>query len=417
MDNRSCIGWILATTTLAQMFSGAVTIGKDDGGQSMEPVIIEGVPEGFEVVRLDDSFGIHSWPTINNNGDIVWSLSFPLDDISDVYQFRDGWIWSVTDDDLYNVAPTLGNSGRISWFRAAGSLGPYEVVTQDAFMETEIVAHSGSAIGRMATNDDDWLVWSDDLSGDAREVELCSYDGTFIGQVTDNGGSNQLPDTNIHQDVVYAHNQFSDGPVTIDTVLLSDGVATLLTPGLQEGGIPDINDLRQVVFADRSGGVVLWSNGRATIVDQTGGTPVINNRGTIAFSRPNGEIREVILLKDNVSYTLPSNQYSAAFMSINEHDELAWRGFDFEQGGISAIFVLRRIAPKGDFNHDCRIDFFDYAMFQRCFTGADAGPENGLLGTCTRADFNADGDVDLEDASQFFDVMNGPDGPILDCVP
>ncbi len=63
------------------------------------------VPEGFEVVRLTNEQMIHSRPSINNASEVVWSASNPPN-ISNIFEFADGWIRQVTDDtngweDLY----------------------------------------------------------------------------------------------------------------------------------------------------------------------------------------------------------------------------------------------------------------------------------------------------------------------------
>ncbi|MFH0981214.1 MAG: proprotein convertase P-domain-containing protein [Planctomycetota bacterium] len=59
----------------------------------------------------------------------------------------------------------------------------------------------------------------------------------------------------------------------------------------------------------------------------------------------------------------------------------------------------------GDFNGDGATDLADFAAFQRCFTGSDAGP---LPPGCQVLNFDCDRDVDLEDFSEFIDNVTGP---------
>jgi hypothetical protein len=58
-----------------------------------------------------------------------------------------------------------------------------------------------------------------------------------------------------------------------------------------------------------------------------------------------------------------------------------------------------------DLDGDGDSDLADYAVFQRCFTGTDAGP---LSSSCQAADLNGDGKVNLTDYDRFADRVKGP---------
>jgi hypothetical protein len=118
---------------------------------------------------------------------------------------------------------------------------------------------------------------------------------------------------------------------------------------------------------------------------------------------------------EKVFYHLPDLGLShGAWAAINDCGELAWLARPLNDGD-TVVLVLRRIAPNGDFNHDCRIDAYDFSILENCFTGPDAGPADGLLADCTRADFDDDGDVDETDVSAFLGAAGGPAAPVPDC--
>ena len=61
------------------------------------PAFAQGVPAGFEIVRLTFDQGMHSVPDINDRGDVVWSSSLPPSE-SQIYLYRDGRVEQVTND-------------------------------------------------------------------------------------------------------------------------------------------------------------------------------------------------------------------------------------------------------------------------------------------------------------------------------
>ena len=148
------------------------------------------------------------------------------------------------------------------------------------------------------------------------------------------------------------------------------------------------------------------------------GAPRINNQGDITFAQWNESDQkwETWLYKNKQFFRLPDFDHWCAGGRINDLGEVVWKGLH-DTTGASALFLLRRIAPKGDFNHDCHIDMYDLSSFQSCFTGSDIGPPNGFLADCTRGDFDEDGDIDLDDVGGFAQAFTGPDTMAKDCQP
>lgn len=144
----------------------------------------------------------------------------------------------------------------------------------------------------------------------------------------------------------------------------------------------------------------------------------INNTGGMSYSQFNEATRaigNVLRDSDGTTWAIPSLGLSGVGADLNDVGELAWRGIvDSSQ---TDIMMLRRIAPNGDFNHDCRINAYDYAILENCYTGDGNGPVGGLLADCTRADFDGDGDVDQADVDAFIAVVTGVEGMVDGCEP
>ncbi len=74
------------------------------------------------------------------------------------------------------------------------------------------------------------------------------------------------------------------------------------------------------------------------------------------------------------------------------------------QGG-NAVLSFAVICGAGDANCNGSVDLGDYATFQTCFTGADAGPPSA---GCAMMRLDADADIDLDDLAQFTSLLDGP---------
>ena len=68
-----------------------------------------------------------------------------------------------------------------------------------------------------------------------------------------------------------------------------------------------------------------------------------------------------------------------------------------------AVYVPASLV--GDLDSDGDIDFVDFGVFQRCFTGADGGP---VAPECGPADLDNDSDVDLDDFAAFQAALMSP---------
>ena len=94
--------------------------------------------------------------------------------------------------------------------------------------------------------------------------------------------------------------------------------------------------------------------------------------------------------------------------------DLAESGFDWIQyvyltsrgGEVDALVdVTPGRIPPGDIDIDGDVDAMDFAMFQTCYSGSDAGP---VECQCKRADLDEDTDVDLDDLALWLEQQTGP---------
>ncbi len=381
--------------------------------------VIQGPPPGYEVVRLTapNDLAIHSRPDINDRSDVIWSASFPPD-VSNIRIFRDGRFYQVTDDEAYEVNPTLSNSGDFVFIRSlfAGDAG--DIVFLQGTQEIVLDANEGDCTPVVGNNSR--VVFSDDFSGNFTHVELFFYDGRSTNQITSNGLSNAVVRINSDGVLVWVRYDFLTSPWT-STIMhrTPDGEITELTDESTQTQSPDINDCEQIVWCDSQPGVHLWDDGRVIqLTDQDERAPRINNSGELMYIRwdEQAELWRIIVRFGDAEYVLSSDIYTFGAGAINNRGEITWRGLH-DTLGWTSLYMMRKISPKGDANGDCKIDFLDYAMMQHCFTGSSNGPTGGFLADCTHADFDEDGDVDMADLISFNTAFIGPDALVPDCLP
>lgn len=379
------------------------------------------VPDGYEVVVLANDLGIHSRPDINNRGDVVWSSAFPPNE-ADVWLFSGGIIQKISELDSYDIRPAINNNGVVAWRRCESFDGEAcELVT----WEDGVVTHIPTPVTidqTPAINDAGHIVFVHDFSESFAHVELFLYDGQTVEQITDNGFSNQGPRINSQGDIAWTRYDFSVSPWVSAIMANLKGESVQLTDGKGEPQSADVNDAGDVVWSCAFGcellGIILWDGEKVTVITEDGRVPYINNLSDIAFTRFDAPTDHwaTWLYKDGEFFQLSDLRFSGGAHALNDHAEVAWRSFinDF---GDSAISLMRRIGPKGDFDNDCHIDFRDARAFQLCF-GVDSGRgSTGLLGGCARGDFDEDEDIDLDDFDGFLGAITGPDESVPECRP
>jgi hypothetical protein len=381
------------------------------------------IPEGYEMVRLT-GFGLYSRPDINNRGEVIWSYSEPPS-VSDVYKFSGGIIRKLTDDTYYDIQPRINDHGDYAYLIAPDYFGDVDVAWN---IGGQLTIHDANNApnAHPDINNAGQIVWEDRFTEDASDERVFLFDGVTVQQITFNGVCNHSPRVNDCGEVVIdaSDTTQSGNPSTI--LLFENGILGALTDGELRRSGPINNNSGQIVWHESNlnglnDRIMLWEQGVAMpLVEQDGvGGSSINSNGDITYDAWNANLQAYDLWlyrsSDQSFLLLPNAGFSHdGWVGMNECGELAWRT-SVPGGGPLTVLLMRRIAPMGDFNHDCRIDAYDFQILENCFTGSGAGPEGGLLADCTRGDFDQDNDVDEADVSAFLAAVGGPAVLVPDC--
>ncbi len=382
--------------------------------------IVDGVPPGFEVVRVTNEPVRSTIPVINDLSEVVWATRIG-DTISDIYRFSNGLVEKLTDDTTFDAWPTTNNASEIVWIRCPIPVAvPCDILA--TYSEGPIHGDFPLLSGHAAINNAGDAVWGYPIPGEDGHKEIALFrrsEGT-VEMVTNVGLNNQQPRMNDQRQFTWTRFNFDVSPWESTIMFWSDGQVTPVSSGTSQAQGPDLNDRGQVIWGEGLE-ILLWDGLKTTNVTENIGaasSPRINNAGDIHFGLWNTELGkwDAVLLRGETLYRLPDFGLSDGQGSLNDRGELAWRG-GLDPGADSNVVLLRRVAPKGDMNHDCHVDRIDARMMQICHTGPDTGPPGGLLAQCTRADFDGDSDVDVSDFELFLDAQLGPGMTIDDCEP
>lgn len=420
MDIRCRNGFTCATLALSAIFSvasaGEIAPGGND--DPPPPEIIHGTPPGFELVRLTNEPEMwHSIPDINDHGEVVFERFDPATNERDIFLFSEGIFRKITNGDTVDERPVINNQSEIVWSTSPGDDGLFRIESTDESLEIPGEYNFFSSKDINETGD---VVWSHfDAVTEIVHVSYFNQETGEVNRLTD-FRDNQSTHINNNSQIVWREIDRSVNPWSGRIKFYADGVVRDITPGKCQCQGTDLNDLGHVVWQDAFG-VYLWDGERITfsVTNNDLGyasTPRINNNDDVAFALwiVEDQLWRHALLRDGIVY-LPENYgFWTARSAINNRGDVVLRNRDPDDGHCS-LFMLRRIAPKGDFNHDCMIDLYDFSILQRCGT-ATPGPEGRLLAECIRGDFDDDGDVDANDWAAFSEAYGGPAVTVNGCL-
>jgi hypothetical protein len=371
------------------------------------------IPPGFELVRLTEDPDVHNGiPDINNASEIIWSEIIVAENYAQIMLFSRGIIRRISTPGAYDLVPAINDASQLAWISCSGDLGPWYVntnYTEEPLMGP--VAISGT-IDLSNFGDLIWVV----RTGEDTDVFLYSHDDDRSHVLT-NGGDNQSVKINdLGQQVTWRKQEQNPDRSTI--LVYSDGEVTEINPACVWCQDPDINDLGHMVWQELNEFLTFWDGQSLSVITSIVSTPKINNVDEIAFAKwfADEQLWKHAIYKNGQIYVLPNFGMTNARRSLNDRGEIAMRSLN-PQTSDTDLFLLRRLAPKGDCDHDCRADMWDRAVFENCFTGRDVGPVGGLLADCARADFDEDGDVDLADLASLEAVAGGPGEALKGCEP
>ncbi len=383
-------------------------------------------PPGYrDVVNLTNNAIFHRHACINNAGQVVWeSRVSGTNESAEIFLWENGVTTRLTDDDVEDALPEIGDDGTIVWTRFIGPPWRYgptgEImmrkpdgtiirITDDAYEDT------GPAVNMWGD-----VVWSRYLVEGCRGswyTDIYRFDGRNIQAVTTDAVSEQVsyqsPHINDLGHMVWTRYDFCAGPGMQDwdaTIwFYRDGQAQRIdSPEWEQPQVPNLNNRDQAVWSFSyfhpvsGGGIEMWDNGVNRVVTDWGHNPYINDRGDLYFIRWDIEEQTFYpwLMRDNEFIQL-SNQIRATDGDIADNGDAVWKSGQTFQ---SDIVYLQRYG-YGDLNCDGAVDAFDIEPFilalvdppgyRAAFPACD-----GLL-----ADVNEDGAVDAFDVEPFVGLL------------
>lgn len=316
------------------------------------------IPAGYEMVQLTGS-ALHARPDINNHSEVIWSASEPPS-VSDIYLFSGGIVRKLTDDTYYDIAARINDHRDYAYLVAPDYFGNVDVAWN---IGGELTIHDAfnAPNAHPDINNSGQIVWDEAFTSDASDQRVFFFNGQQIQQITFNGLCNHAARlNNLGEIVVGATN--TDLPGAPSAILLfKNGVLTPLTPMNKLRAGPINNDHGQIVWseADMDGlnrKIMLWEDGVASPFvqqeDVVGAS--IGNNGDITYLAWNEPLQlyEQVLYRasEKSFYFLPNMGFShGAWAAFNDCGELAWLA-RLLNAGDTVVLLLRRIAPKGDFN-------------------------------------------------------------------
>ncbi len=374
------------------------------------------VPEGFELVEIVRSPRYALLPTINNCGELVFSLQLEDNDPDqasfEIFRYDNGALVRLTHNDVRDRSPQINDNGNIAWTRMITLPNEDQIIFWHDGQES-IVDSVGPGYMTIepAINNLGWVAWGRGLeSGCTGDAML--WDGQTVRRISKrNDRWNLSQSLNDLGDVVWSRMNVCVNPWNSQIRLWSDGERRTLPSAFTQLQSPHVNDRRQVVWkgGSESGSIELWSDGQTRLLTDSGLVANINNLGDVIFNRWDydyglaqlwfyraADAKFMRLVDDpGANHTWPDG---------NDWGEAVWFWSRGPQERRYGIMMMRRIRT-GDARFDGVISAADYAAFAACMTGP--GRVDHLC-DCRFLDLDYDGDVDLGDFARFQNAFQGP---------
>jgi hypothetical protein len=378
------------------------------------------VPPGYELIQVSPPGVPCRHPDMNESGQIVFWARLGEPFVSHeimLYDPADGSLTQITDDDINDAVPKIGDDGTIAWTSFRGPPDRFGNPTGEIMVRT-----STGEISRVTDNDNH--DYPDDVDVGGRVVfmgefepgcrgasyDLFLYDGQQIAAITtsglEQGLANQVASINDYGDICFAEYDFCEEPWVSRIMLYSDGVTRVISPPeMVEPQAPDINNLSQVAWCTGASGfdrIVRWEGGEIVAL-MFGVSPHINDGGDVSFSRWHQEVSawQTYLYLDDREWRITDDDVWNNPFDINNRGEIV---ISTDQIGERTIHYLRRFST-GDLNCDGTIDSGDIEPFITALL--DPVRYGAAYPACDRrlADLNDDGFVDVFDIEPFVNSL------------
>ncbi len=385
------------------------------------------IPAGYEVIEAFGGQIEVSWPRINDCGEIVTFTRENLDNATqEVVYYENGNFVQLTDNNIPDGFPDINDSGQIMWVRTPID-GPRQYILYQNGDET--VFQEGADLGgTIFMNDSAHATWRSKLSqvcnefGRIGETQLFHFDGSSVQLILDDGFSNQSPEINNSDQIVWGHAAIpcDSGAWSGDILLFSNGQITEIPTTLVQVQAPAINDSGHVVWpgdnVDGQDTIEFW-NGIETVFVVSGSVPAINDAGDVAYNVMTVFTPWELWLKRDGAFMRLSDEADIEAIidnivaALNEYGEVAWKR---QPNGLftpSWIKYMRRIR-NGDIDNDGLVALSDFAGMPDCMTGVG---DFARLCACRFYDIEHDRDVDVADALKMQNAFDKPVPSATEC--
>lgn len=384
------------------------------------------VPPGYrEPVQLTNSPVFDHHARINNAGQIVWETRIDgTEESSEIFLWQNGQTTRLTNDNVRDAFPVISDTGAIVWTRFNGPIGERgptgEIVLRDPDGTWRQITQNGEDDRNPALNGLGEVVWKRYMGTGcfgSQYMDIFHFDGQETSAVTTDAISdrvaNQSPQINDSGTIVWMRMDPCGGPGNWDAkIMLRDGSGVHeLTEQHRQPTNPIINNRGTIAWSYRLPpsfavqGVAVWQDGANRLLTDWGVASDINDRGWVTIHRWHDEVQswQVWLYREGQFIRLsdaPTWHFDA---NINQRGDLVWMtgspfALDFD------VLYLPRL-NAGDLNCDGVLDAFDIEPFISALL--DPAGYRGAFPKCDLmlADVNEDGTVDAFDIEPFVGLL------------
>ncbi|NQT47524.1 MAG: hypothetical protein HQ578_00960, partial [Chloroflexi bacterium] len=308
-------------------------------------------------ITSDDS-KYHSWPQINDSGQIIWVVLNEEGRGYDLHVYKDGVTTEIVGTDDTYLVPRQNSSGTVVWHQLIKEEtgGRFGIFSFNDGTTTQITNSYQHGYVFPQISDSGQIIWfGTDDNGD---LHIYSYENGTIAQISDVSlkhlSVSELAEEGVQFDgninstghMVWAgKEEHADSPTQI--YLNENGTTTRFTNSQSSCNHPEIADNNHVVWqeteVDSYGNVdtevVYYHDGvisRITDNDTRDESPSINSRGDIIWQHHDGNDYEIFLRdgKNGKIVQVTDNSIDDVHPKISSEGKLLWVTREYQAGWI-----------------------------------------------------------------------------------
>ena len=375
------------------------------------------IPPGYYLqVLMPPEAGFSNWVSMNNHGEVVWStrLGGSSWSRSEIFYYDGEIVQQLTDDNIRDDFPSINDEGTIVWSRADGPNGVLQIVrlrdgTLDYLIDESAMPTPGNNTVPVINNNG-VVVWDRDAEPlcSLSDSEIWIYDDAGGRQLSDLGFQNTMARINDDDVIVWTQYDFCASPWRSVIYRYADGIALAISgdqiepqrvaisnTGFVTWTYREPSDPAQPVVAGWRGGVL------SRIIDDGLGGNLNDSDQLLYIAQPPGEPWNIRLYDGGLITQITNDDFWNIEGDINNFGEMVWRFREFPNTGVRGVF--RR--GQGDLNCDGAITASDISPFVTAVVNADAYAD--LFPDCDAmlADLNEDSRITVGDIAPFVSAL------------